>query len=199
MSQGFAKLRFVLWGTAFGAVLSLSQASDPEMIAKMFSGRDLHLLYVIGGAVAFGAIAYRLVAALRRRRGLADGLGQATPLSLRGLQGAAIFGLGWGLTGTCPGTGFVQLGEGKLWAIFTVLGMFAGTLLQARGAAPRSSSFLFPFAEALRAFSPLRSAPRAQPRQRSSLSPDAPLQRGRPELSFYKAELNRPQLAAEEP
>ena len=41
--------------------------------------------------------------------------------------GAAMFGTGWALTGTCPGTGLAQIGEGKVIALFTVCGMLLGT------------------------------------------------------------------------
>ncbi|MDF1562995.1 MAG: YeeE/YedE thiosulfate transporter family protein [Deltaproteobacteria bacterium] len=124
--------RFLLWGAAFGFVLSRARATDPDLIAGMFALRELHLLLVIGGAVALGALTYRGVVWLRARRRLATDLGAITRVSARTLAGATIFGVGWGLSGTCPGTAFVQLGEGKLLALFTVLGMLLGTWLQAR-------------------------------------------------------------------
>jgi len=128
-------LRFILWGTAFGFMLSRAQATDYDAIAGMFAGTNLHLLLVIGGAIAVGAVSYRVVARWRSRTLRPTDLGTPAPITLRGTVGAAIFGLGWGLAGTCPGTGFAQLGEGKLLAFFTVAGMLLGTLLQARVAA----------------------------------------------------------------
>ncbi len=43
--------------------------------------------------------------------------------------GAAVFGLGWGLAGTCPGPAIIQVGEGHLIALFTVGGILLGNWL----------------------------------------------------------------------
>ena len=45
--------------------------------------------------------------------------------------GGVIFGLGWGISGACPGTVLAQLGEGKVLAVFTFTGIIAGTYLYA--------------------------------------------------------------------
>jgi len=45
------------------------------------------------------------------------------------IPGSLIFGLGWGLAGACPGTVLVMLGEGKLGAIFTIVGIILGTYI----------------------------------------------------------------------
>jgi uncharacterized membrane protein YedE/YeeE len=42
------------------------------------------------------------------------------------LIGALLFGAGWALAGSCPGTVITQLGEGKIFAVFTILGIFTG-------------------------------------------------------------------------
>lgn len=48
------------------------------------------------------------------------------------LMGGALFGIGWGLAGACPGTVLAQLGEGKIFALFTFTGMIYGTYIYAR-------------------------------------------------------------------
>jgi len=45
------------------------------------------------------------------------------------VDGLSAIGVGWALTGTCPGTAFTQLGEGKLTALFTLVGILSGTIL----------------------------------------------------------------------
>ena len=72
----------------------------------------------------------RLAARLRLRTGRPVSLPRPRT-STPGLAGAAVFGLGWGLTGACPGTALVQLGEGTWLAGFTVAGIFAGALAHA--------------------------------------------------------------------
>ena len=123
-------LRFVLWGTGFGFVLSRAGATDFDLMSGMFRFTDLHLVGVIGGAVAVGAVGMRLAARLRSRTGRNVSLPRPR-ISTAGLAGAAVFGLGWGLTGACPGTALVQLGEGTWLAGFTVAGIFAGALAHA--------------------------------------------------------------------
>ena len=129
-------LRFIAWGTGFGFILSRARATDYDSIAGMFAFEDLHLLLVIGGAVAVGALTLRLATAWRHRRGLGTVLGK-TSITAGGLFGAGIFGLGWGLSGACPGTAIAQVGEGKVLALLTIAGMIAGTWLQAWFAAAR--------------------------------------------------------------
>jgi hypothetical protein len=126
-------LRVLLVGLAFGFALSRGRASDYDAILDMFLLRDLHLLFLMGSAMALAALGTVLI----RRTG-ARALGGA-PIALkpkplhRGVWvGGLLFGLGWGLTGTCPGTGIAQLGEGKLVALFTIAGMLCGTWLFGR-------------------------------------------------------------------
>lgn len=113
-------------GTAFGWLLSRSGAADYDFVQKMFLLTDLQLYGIIGSAVAVTAPG--LIVLGRRGRTL---LGQ--PLSItpkpshRGnLIGGVLFGIGWSITGMCPGPMFVNLGEGKLPAIAALLGALIG-------------------------------------------------------------------------
>jgi hypothetical protein len=64
----------------------------------------------------------------------------------RGLvPGGLLFGAGWALTGACPGTALAQVGEGKLIALVSIIGMLVGTYLYGRirsmpGEAPSSAA-----------------------------------------------------------
>ena len=56
----------------------------------------------------------------------------------RNILGGVVFGAGWALTGTCPGTGLAQIGEGQTLAVFTVAGMVLGAWAYRFVAAPRA-------------------------------------------------------------
>jgi uncharacterized membrane protein YedE/YeeE len=118
---------FVAFGTLFGYFLSKSRATDYDAIIAMFQWREFQLYGVIGTAVAVIALGLFLM----RKKGLSTRSGE--PLDLEKvawdptrLYGAFLLGAGWALAGTCPGTALAQLGEGKVVALFTVAGIFAG-------------------------------------------------------------------------
>ncbi|RMH42626.1 MAG: hypothetical protein D6689_07625 [Deltaproteobacteria bacterium] len=119
---------FLLFGAGFGFLLSRVGATDFDAIAGMFLLSDLHLMGVIGVAIAVAAVGLH-----RWARRAAAGRPAPTiapkPVKPGLIVGAALFGAGWGLTGTCPGTGLAQVGEGRWIALFTVAGMLAGTAL----------------------------------------------------------------------
>lgn len=114
-------------GALFGYILQRVGATDYDAIALMFLLEDLHLAGVIGVAVMVNVLIF---AWLRRQRGALVGVAAAIvekPMKPGLVVGAAVFGAGWALTGTCPGTALAQLGEGKLMAVFTVVGILIGT------------------------------------------------------------------------
>lgn len=115
-------------GTLFGYVLSRVGATDYDAIANMFLLEDLHLAGVIGIAMLVAGLG--LGWARRAQSGRLARYAaviQPKPMKPGLVVGAALFGAGWAITGTCPGTGLAQIGEGKLMALFIVLGMFIGT------------------------------------------------------------------------
>ncbi len=119
-------LLFVL-GLAFGFILVRAGATDPDAIAGMFLFTDLHLVGVIGTAIVVAGVGFHL---LRRRAAHDPPLAQALapkPYKPGLIAGSLLFGTGWALTGTCPGTGLAMVGEGRLMGLFTVAGIFAGS------------------------------------------------------------------------
>lgn len=119
--------RNLLFGLLFGFVLSRVGATDYDAIAGMFRLTDLHLMGVIGGAVALSAFGFWLI----RRRALRSLDGAPIELVQKPMTrwlplGALMFGVGWALTGTCPGTALAQLGEGRLAALATIAGILLG-------------------------------------------------------------------------
>jgi hypothetical protein len=126
-------VRFAFFGVLFGFVLSRVGATQYDAIAGMFLWTDLHLMGVIGVAIATAGIGI----AWMRRAGVRASTGEPLalapkPLAPGNIWGGLLFGAGWALSGACPGTALAQLGEGQLVALFTIAGMFAGTYLYQR-------------------------------------------------------------------
>ncbi|SDM28534.1 hypothetical protein SAMN05216360_101437 [Methylobacterium phyllostachyos] len=120
-------------GLLFGLGLLVSGMADPAKVLAFLdvTGRwDPSLALVMAGAVAISAAGYRLA----RRRGrplLAPRLDVPTRRDLDGrlFAGAAIFGLGWGLAGLCPGPALTILTLAPAEAVTFVAAMVAGMLL----------------------------------------------------------------------
>ncbi len=126
------RIGFLLFGIFFGFVLSRSGASDYNFIHQMFTGENLKLALLMGTAIVTGAIGMIIL----KRAGNKDIKGDQIKISKKPLNkytviGGAIFGLGWAITGACPGTVLAQVGEGKLLGLFTLLGMIFGTFIYA--------------------------------------------------------------------
>ncbi len=124
------KLLFLLFGVCFGFVLSRVGASDFDLIYGMFIGAELKLAWVIITAIVVGHLGMRLL----YYRGNKTFRGEPIkvdkkPLRWQNAAGGLIFGIGWGISGACPGTVLAQLGEGKVLALFTVAGLVLGTYL----------------------------------------------------------------------
>jgi uncharacterized membrane protein YedE/YeeE len=133
-------------GLTFGLGLLISGMSDPAKIlnfldiAAIGSGNwDPSLVFVMAGAVAVTFVGYRWV--LKQSRPLFAEhfhLPGKQELDIRIISGPAIFGLGWGLAGFCPGPAFTALGFGTSASVIFVAAMLAGMLL-ARWLANRPS------------------------------------------------------------
>ncbi|MBO9716766.1 MAG: YeeE/YedE family protein [Pseudoxanthomonas sp.] len=121
-------------GALFGIGLAMSGMTDPRRVLgflDLFGDFDPTLLFVLGGAVATTMLLFRVV--LRRGRPLLADTFRLSPLKhvdRRLLGGAAIFGIGWGLAGYCPGPALAGLGVGSIEALWFVPAMVAGLLLQ---------------------------------------------------------------------
>lgn len=131
--------RFLLFGAVFGFILVRVGATRPEAISGMFLLQDLHLAGVIGVAVAVTAIGFQAL----RRTGARSRTGEALiiqpkPMVPGLVAGAALFGVGWAISGTCPGTSVAQIGEGQLAGAVTFAGILAGAWLRGRVVAVRA-------------------------------------------------------------
>jgi hypothetical protein len=121
-------VRLFLFGALFGFLLSRVGATDYAAIAGMFRLTDLHLMGVIGVAVMVSGIGFVVM----RRAGVTARGGrplvlEKKPWTTGVIYGGLLFGIGWALTGTCPGTALAQVGEGRLMGLFTIAGMLIGS------------------------------------------------------------------------
>jgi uncharacterized protein len=122
-----------LSGTLFAAGLGLAGMTQPARVVGFldFLGRwDPTLAFVMAGALLVMFAAHRFTRRLGKPL-LAASFPQAPPARIdsRLVFGSAIFGLGWGLGGYCPGPGIVSLGAGASRAFAFVAAMSAGMLL----------------------------------------------------------------------
>jgi len=122
-------LVFLAFGAAFGFVLSRSGAADYDVVQEMFRFQSFQLYGIMGVAVAVTAPG---LWGLRRWGRTATGaplVVKPKPRHPGNLLGGAIFGVGWSLTGMCPGPIFVNVGEGKVYALAALLGALVGAAL----------------------------------------------------------------------
>ena len=124
-------LKFLIVGTLFGIVMFKSEAASWYRIQEMFRFQAFHMYGIIGLAVAIGIP----VVAIIKAKQLKDFTGQeivfkSKSLSIpRYLIGGAIFGLGWALSGACPGPIVVNMGVGYLGYAVVLVSAVLGTLL----------------------------------------------------------------------
>jgi len=122
----------LILGTAFGFVLSRSGAADYTYIQQMFLFENFQLYGIIGTAVALGVPLLWLV---KRRRRTLFGTPlhvEAKPAHRGNIVGGLLFGVGWSICGMCPGPIFVNIGEGKVYALAALAGALVGTALFGR-------------------------------------------------------------------
>jgi len=120
----------LLIGLVFGCGLIVSGMSHPARVLAFLDlagDWDPSLALVMAGAIAVGLPAFR-VAGWRQTslRGQPLQMPTARQIDRRLLAGSALFGVGWGLAGICPGPALVLLGSGAAKGLVFVLAMLAG-------------------------------------------------------------------------
>jgi uncharacterized membrane protein YedE/YeeE len=122
----------LLLGLLFGIGLVISGMADPAKVINFLDlagSWDPSLAFVMGGAVVVAFFGYRLVLGRKRPLLAADfQLPKRSAIDGRLVAGAAIFGLGWGLGGFCPGPALTSLGLAETGTLVFVPAMFAGML-----------------------------------------------------------------------
>ena len=119
----------VVFGAAFGFVLSRSGASDYDYIQRMFLFQDLQLYGIIGAAVVVTMPGLWLIKRYGKTVSGAPLEVRRKPRHRGNILGGALFGVGWSMTGMCPGPILFNLGEGKLYALSALAGAVLGAYL----------------------------------------------------------------------
>jgi len=124
-------IKYILTGILFGIIMTKSEAVSWYRIQEMFRFQSFFMYGIIGTAVITGII---LVAAIKKFH-LKDVEGHPIHLMEKErrwrkyLLGGSIFGMGWALTGACPGPLFVLLGQGYTVMLVVIAGALAGTFI----------------------------------------------------------------------
>ena len=123
-------LASIVSGVLFGAGLALGGMTDPARVRgflDIFGDWDPTLAFVMGGAVIVMAIAWRIVPRLTEPIFAGEfHLPTKSDLTPRLIGGAALFGIGWGIAGLCPGPGIAALVIEPAAAAIFVVAMLAG-------------------------------------------------------------------------
>lgn len=118
-------------GMLFGFGLALSTMTRPEVVLSFLRFDDFGLMLVLGGAVVVTLLAYQLVPRLMGRPLFETAFGRhPSELDAKTLGGAALFGIGWGISGVCPGPAIAGLGTGNWPLLLALVGLFAGAWVQ---------------------------------------------------------------------
>lgn len=120
----------LLAGLVFGLGLIVSGMANPAKVLgflDLAGSWDPSLAFVMAGAIAVGAVAFTV--ANRRARsflGAEMRLPSGRQIDRRLVLGSALFGMGWGIAGFCPGPALVSLGMGEVKALVFVAAMLLG-------------------------------------------------------------------------
>ena len=116
----------LLFGTIFGFILSRSGAADYDYIQGMFLFTQFQLYGIMGTAVLLTAPGIWIIKRYGRTL-----LGAPIDIELKpqhrgNIAGGLMFGIGWSMAGMCPGPIFVNIGEGKVYALAALAGALVG-------------------------------------------------------------------------
>ncbi|MEY4011785.1 MAG: hypothetical protein RIT22_909 [Bacteroidota bacterium] len=124
-------IKYLVVGFVFGIVLTKSEAVSWYRIYEMFQFQSFHMYGIISVAIATGLIGIQII----KRNKIKDIDG--APIVIKNKEkgaarywiGGILFGLGWGLVGSCPGPIFILLGAGIFPVILVLIGALVGTIL----------------------------------------------------------------------
>jgi hypothetical protein len=123
-------IAYLLLGMAFGVVMTRSEVLSWFRIQEMFHFQSFRMYGIIGSAIVTAAISVAII----KRTGLKSVSGERISIppkqlgrGIRYAVGGTIFGLGWALTGACPGALFALIGNGVSVMVVAVVSAVAGT------------------------------------------------------------------------
>jgi len=121
-------LLHALLGIAMGVTLSLGGLAEFKQVHELFLLQNIPMLLIFAGAIGLSMLGFFTLIKDRDR---------ATKKYNSGtIPGSIMFGVGWAMTGACPSIALVQLGEGQLAALVTIVGIISGVWVYRKIAAP---------------------------------------------------------------
>jgi uncharacterized membrane protein YedE/YeeE len=126
--RGLALVKYLILGILFGIVFVKAEIISWFRIQEMFRLDSFHMYGVIGSAIVTGIISIQLIKRFKIKSIAGEVIKIPTKEFRKGqIYGGFIFGLGWAITGACPGPLFAQIGSGFTVIIVTLLSAIAGT------------------------------------------------------------------------
>ena len=124
-------LKYLVIGVLFGIIMFKSEAASWFRIYEMFQFQSFHMYGIMGSALALGVLGTFLIKKYRLRdlKGKPIDIAPKEKGFNRYMYGGILFGLGWGLAGSCPGPIYTLIGAGYLSLIVVLLGALLGTFL----------------------------------------------------------------------
>ena len=129
----YYNMKYLVVGLLFGVLFVKAEVISWFRIQEMFRLQSFHMYGIIGSAVLVGMLSVRLI----KRYGITTISGEAITFTDKKfnkghIYGGLLFGLGWGLTGACPGPLFAQIGMGATVVMVTLASAVAGTWVYGR-------------------------------------------------------------------
>ena len=126
----YHNLKYLITGILFGIVFVKAEVVSWFRIQEMFRFQSFHMYGIIGSAVVVGMISVWLIKKFNIKTICGEKIEFHPKKFNKGqIYGGLIFGLGWAITGACPGPLFAQIGTGAFVIIVTLLSAIAGTWL----------------------------------------------------------------------
>jgi uncharacterized membrane protein YedE/YeeE len=126
------QLRVLILGFLFGIVLVKSEVVSWFRIQKMFRFEEAHMYLIITSAIVVGAISLLIIKRLKITAENGEQIAiRSKPFTKGTVIGGIIFGMGWAITGACPGPIYAQIGSGAYMAVVTFLAALGGMYLYA--------------------------------------------------------------------
>lgn len=124
-------IKFLVIGILFGIVMFKSEAASWFRIYEMFQFQSFHMYGIMGSALSLGMLGVYLIKKYKLRSVDGEQI-QFQPKEKsfsRYMYGGILFGLGWGLAGSCPGPIYTLIGAGYFSIVVVLIGALLGTFL----------------------------------------------------------------------
>lgn len=124
----YHNIKYLASGVLFGIILVKAEIISWFRIQEMFRLQSFHMYGVIGSAVVVGIISVWIIKQLKIKTIDGESIEFSNKSFNKGqIYGGLLFGIGWAITGACPGPIFAQIGTGASVVVVTLISAIAGT------------------------------------------------------------------------